>query len=60
MPIYEYICLGCGQLFEKLQKSMDEPAPACTACGSADVRRELSAFAAPAHTAAPGGCPGGG
>jgi len=60
MPIYEYLCLGCGQLFEKLQKSVDEPAPVCTACGSSEVKREFSTFAAPAQSPTQGGCSGGG
>ncbi|HZV81817.1 MAG TPA: zinc ribbon domain-containing protein [Geobacteraceae bacterium] len=60
MPIFEYLCLACGNLFEKLQKSSEEKAPACPACGSAEVKRELSSFAAPAPSTPSAGCSGGG
>jgi len=60
MPIYEYLCQSCGHIFEKLQKSSDEPPPVCTACGSSEVKRKLSTFAAPAQSSPPGGCSGGG
>ncbi len=41
MPIYEYQCDGCEQVFEVFQKHTDPP-PARHACGSAQVRRVLS------------------
>ncbi|MCX6339421.1 MAG: zinc ribbon domain-containing protein [Candidatus Aureabacteria bacterium] len=45
MPIYEYRCGGCGELFETLQKST-EPArgAACPRCGSKRTRRLFSRF----------------
>ena len=60
MPIFEYLCLACGNLFEKLQKSAGEEAPACPACGSAQVKRELSSFATPPSSTPSAGCSGGG
>lgn len=59
MPIFEYLCHACGNLFEKLQKSTDAPPPACPACGSSDTKRELSPFATPAPSSTPGSCSGG-
>jgi len=60
MPIYEYLCLACGNLFEKLQKSSAEEVPSCPACGATEVRRELSSFAAPTSSPSHAGCSGGG
>ena len=44
MPIYEYVCAGCGEEFTKLQK-MGGEAAACPKCGSSDVARKISACA---------------
>jgi putative FmdB family regulatory protein len=41
MPLYEFRCADCGQIFDRLQ-SFGSEAPACTACGSADVNRLIS------------------
>lgn len=40
MPIYEYKCLACGHLFEKLVK-LDEK-PNCPACDSADLEKQFT------------------
>ena len=68
MPIYEYACTICSNVFEKLRpmSEMDEPAN-CPDCGS-DSRRKLSVFmsfstGADGQTSAiagGGGCCGGG
>lgn len=42
MPIYEYQCDGCGEVFEVRQRISDPP-PAAHACGSAALHRVLSA-----------------
>jgi putative FmdB family regulatory protein len=59
MPIFEYSCRQCGHRFEKLQKSADELAPLCPACGSTETARELSCFSAttkaPSHACSGGG-----
>jgi putative FmdB family regulatory protein len=60
MPLFEYLCLACGQGFEKLQKSADEEAPPCPACGAAKVQRQLSTFAAKTPSPSHSGCSGGG
>ena len=44
MPIYEYSCKGCGQVFEHLARTMNEKKPACPDCGSAKTEKKLSAF----------------
>lgn len=42
MPIYEYQCDGCQEVFEVRQR-MTDPAPERHACGSTKVHRVLSA-----------------
>ncbi len=46
MPLFEYLCRDCGQKSEILVSS---PAvqPACQACGSANLKKLLSAHASP-------------
>jgi putative FmdB family regulatory protein len=45
MPIYEYECLGCGQRFEKLERSTKSPLETtCPRCGGREVRRLPSVF----------------
>lgn len=45
MPIYEFRCLGCGNVFEllKLKKESEDPVMKCPKCKSEDVERILSA-----------------
>jgi putative FmdB family regulatory protein len=40
MPIYEYSCKGCGHQFETLVRSGSTPA--CPACASTELERQLS------------------
>jgi putative FmdB family regulatory protein len=42
MPMYEYQCQTCGQVFEVIQKFTDEPLKVHEGCGGA-VERLLSA-----------------
>lgn len=56
MPIYEYVCAGCGEEFTKLQK-MGGESTACPKCGSSEVARKISACAIGGAT---GGASGGG
>lgn len=45
MPIYEYVCLKCNNIFSALQRlGTSEKETFCPACGSADVRKKVSAF----------------
>lgn len=41
MPIYEYQCDGCGEVFEVFQK-VNDAAPTQHSCGSEAVHRVLS------------------
>lgn len=45
MPIYEYVCLNCGEKFEamRLMKDADAPIP-CRHCESEHITRKLSVF----------------
>jgi len=47
MPIYEYGCAGCGKRSSALLPSWSTPDPPCAHCGSHEVRRLVSGFAAP-------------
>jgi putative FmdB family regulatory protein len=42
MPLYEYKCQGCGQVFEIIQRFSDEPLTTHEACGGS-VERLISA-----------------
>jgi putative FmdB family regulatory protein len=42
LPIYEYKCEGCGEVFEVIQKFADEPVAVHEKCG-AHVHRLMSA-----------------
>jgi putative FmdB family regulatory protein len=60
MPLYEYVCRGCGASFEALVRSWRE-AVACPGCRGADVEKQLSSFAFASAgggvpAASPGGC----
>ncbi|MBT3182222.1 MAG: zinc ribbon domain-containing protein [Deltaproteobacteria bacterium] len=41
MPIYEYLCKGCGEHFERFQKISDQPVSKCPKCGK-EVERLIS------------------
>ena len=43
MPIYEYLCSSCGQVFEQLVFRSDV-AVACPRCPGASVEKQFSAF----------------
>ena len=46
MPMYEYMCVVCGNEYEKLvPMSQSDAAQACPKCGSDRSRRQLSSFA---------------
>lgn len=47
MPIYEYVCRGCGHAFEELVMSASKRDKVkCPQCGSSKTGRQLSVFAA--------------
>ena len=45
MPIYEYVCLDCGERFELMRSMKDADAPlTCNKCDSEHTSRMLSLF----------------
>ncbi len=44
MPLYEYQCRACDQVYE-VRHEWKAPAPPCPECGSADVKKVLHAAA---------------
>ena len=43
MPIYEYVCLDCGERFETLRMMRDADMPiACSSCESEHTTRKVS------------------
>lgn len=42
MPMYEYQCDGCGQVFEARQKFSDAPLSRCKVCGEGPVTKLIS------------------
>lgn len=44
MPIYEFICQACERPFECLVGMGRESDARCAHCGSAEVRKRVSAF----------------
>jgi len=45
MPIYEYTCIRCNEIFDRLQwAGAEEEEILCPQCGSSDVKKKLSAF----------------
>lgn len=65
MPLYEFECLECGTMFEKLVRKVGATSDvACPECGSSRVQQQISSFASLAKgsaTGPSGNCaPGGG
>ncbi len=48
MPVYEFYCADCHTVYQFLSKRIRTDArPVCPRCGRADLRRQVSPFAAP-------------
>jgi len=43
MPIYEYECKSCGNVFERIMKT-GEGEPACPACGRQEMKKLVASF----------------
>jgi putative FmdB family regulatory protein len=51
MPIYEYKCAACDEVFEALVRSMsDSSRQKCPTCGSRKTKKIMSVFAAQGMT----------
>ncbi|MBQ4132444.1 MAG: zinc ribbon domain-containing protein [Desulfovibrionaceae bacterium] len=67
MPIYEYECNDCSEIFETLVPRPTDKSEPCPACGSENTRKLLSvtsgiiaqSASAPACPVSGMGCPGG-
>ncbi len=47
MPLYAFTCNVCHQPFDKLVRNSDAVAEVvCPSCGSASIKKQMSAFAA--------------
>jgi putative FmdB family regulatory protein len=57
MPVYEYLCQGCDQRFERYVHAWGEPV-ACPRCAGEAVEKLLSSFALAGTTSS--GSTGGG
>jgi putative FmdB family regulatory protein len=44
MPIYEYTCTACEEIFALLRQAGDEEEVVCPKCGSKDVKKLVSSF----------------
>jgi len=42
MPVYEYLCKGCGHEFEREQRISEAPIKKCPRCGALKARRQIS------------------
>lgn len=54
MPIYEYRCPTCGQIFERLVR-LGAAAPPCPFCGAAGAERLVSLIARRGSACEPSG-----
>ena len=46
MPLYEYLCVTCGNFFEQFVRSAAGAEPVvCPKCGGAHVNKQFSTFA---------------
>lgn len=46
MPLYEYVCISCGQQFDKMMRFSDSnKSPVCPNCQSLETQKKLSLVA---------------
>jgi putative FmdB family regulatory protein len=48
MPIFEYLCAGCGHKFEAI--IFGDQKAECPQCHAAEVQQQLSTFSAHSHS----------
>ncbi len=58
MPVYEFKCETCGDVFSEIRKVGDFHTGTCETCGSTEVKKIMSGFASLA--AGPSCAPSGG
>ena len=44
MPIFEYECKKCGEIFSVLKLGASDVDTSCTKCGSKETRKKVSSF----------------
>ncbi|MEW6593915.1 MAG: zinc ribbon domain-containing protein [Thermodesulfobacteriota bacterium] len=44
MPLFDFVCRACGAEFELLVRGSEKPA--CPACGSTELAKQMSTFSA--------------
>lgn len=54
MPVFEYTCKKCGHKMEFLEKSKGASKHTCAQCGSLELQKLLSSFAATSSSRARG------
>lgn len=60
MPLYEYRCKDCGEVFEKMMRwSEADRSPSCPKCQSQDTQKKMSQIASFGSSAASGSWSGG-
>lgn len=57
MPLYDYVCDGCGASCTLLVK-LDGPAPACPSCRATSLAKQIAPFAFTGFAARPMAVPG--
>ena len=51
MPLYEYVCLECGQPFEKMLRFSEmNQQPSCPSCSGTNTKKQISLFASSASS----------
>lgn len=55
MPIFEYVCKGCGKQFEAI--ILGSKKAECPKCHGKNLEQQLSKFAAHSHSSAPSTAP---
>jgi len=53
MPIFEYKCTDCEEVFEIIQLPGRETEPKCTTCGGTNLKKLISAPFLPSSVGAP-------
>ncbi|MHB8148907.1 MAG: FmdB family zinc ribbon protein [Desulfobulbia bacterium] len=43
MPLHDYLCRGCGHVFEALVMGTEQPV--CPQCGGKELTKQMSTFA---------------